>query len=128
MMRKDITKMSGTKKIVYKFVEGTNALLANELIYIETYRHKNIFCTTGKEYSIYKKLDEIENEMNDPHFLRIHQSYLVNMDYIKKINSYVMTLTTGEQLSVPKARYPQVKKCYAQYLAMKENEFVENVV
>ncbi len=45
-------------------------------------------------------------------FLRIHQSFLINMRYIVKISSYLMTLTTGKEISVPKSRYPEVKRQY----------------
>lgn len=54
--------------------------------------------------------------MEGMEFLRCHQSFLVNMRYIRKISSYVMTLTTGQELSVPKARYREVKRRYAEYL------------
>ena len=45
-------------------------------------------------------------------FVRIHLSFLVNMRYIAKISSYVLILTTGKEISVPKSRYAQVKRQY----------------
>ena len=45
-------------------------------------------------------------------FVRIHQSFLINMRYIGKLSSYVMMLTTGKKISVPKSRYPEVKRQY----------------
>ena len=45
-------------------------------------------------------------------FVRIHQSFLINMRYIGKLSSYVMVLTTGKEISVPKSRYPEVKRQY----------------
>lgn len=50
-------------------------------------------------FQIYRKLDELENEFKDMGFVRAHQSFLVNMRYIAKISSYVMTLTTGKKIS-----------------------------
>lgn len=88
----------------------------DEIIYIETARHKNIFHVGDQTYSIYKKLDEIEAELKGMGFVRIHQSFLVNMRYIEKISSYVLYLTTGQELSVPKARYPEVKKKYMMFI------------
>ena len=102
--------------IEYVFVEGKVSLNTEDIIYIETSKHKNTFYTKEETYSIYKKLSEIEVELKDFGFVRIHQSFLVNMQYVEKISSYIMTLTTGQELSVPKARYPQVKKEYQQYL------------
>lgn len=62
-----------------------------------------------------KKLDELENEFKDMGFVRAHLSFLVNMRYITKISGYVMTLTTGKKIPVPKARYAQVKTEYMLY-------------
>ena len=103
----------------FSFVEGTIKLHADDIIYIETARHKNIFYTEKSCYSIYKKLDELEAELKDMGFVRIHLSFLVNMRYIAKISSYVLTLTTGKEISVPKSRYAQVKR---QYMLFKGEE------
>lgn len=100
----------------FPFVEGSAVVTAQSLIYVETDRHRNLFHTTEKTYSIYRKLDEIERELEGLHFVRIHRSFLVNMRYIRRISSYVCYLKTGEQISVPKPRYPQVKKQYEQFL------------
>ena len=47
----------------FSFVEGTIKLHADDIIYIETARHKNIFYTEKGCYRIYKKLDELEAEL-----------------------------------------------------------------
>ena len=99
----------------FHFVEGTIRLYADDIIYIETERHKNVFYTEKGIFQIYKKLDELERELKDMGFVRAHLSFLVNMRYITKISSYVMTLTNGKKISVPKARYAQVKREYMLY-------------
>lgn len=121
----DMREEVGMEQVTFTFVEGEATLQADEILYIETSRHKNIFHTEGKTYSIYRKMDEIEAAMEGLGFLRCHQSFLVNMRYIQKISSYVMTLTTGQELSVPKARYREVKGRYAEYLAQ-NRESVEH--
>ena len=103
----------------FPFVEGTIKLHADDIIYIETARHKNIFYTEKGCYSIYRKLDELETELKDMGFVRIHLSYLVNMRYIAKISSYILTLTIGKEISVSKSRYAQVKR---QYMLFKGEE------
>lgn len=87
-------------------------LREDDIIYIETSRHKNVFYTAGQTYSIYKKMDGLEAELAGMGFVRIHQSFLINMRYIGKLSSYVMVLTTGKEISVPKSRYPEVKRQY----------------
>ncbi len=82
----------------------------DDIIYIETSRHKNVFYTSGETYSIYKKMDELEAELAGLGFVRIHQRFLINMRYIGKLSSYVMVLTMGKEISVTKSRYPEVKQ------------------
>ncbi|MCD7836265.1 MAG: LytTR family transcriptional regulator [Lachnospiraceae bacterium] len=101
--------------IPYRFVEGNINLNVDEIIYIETNGHKNIFHLKDRSYSVYKKLGDIEDELRAEEFVRAHQSFLVNMRYIEKISSYILTLTTGMEISVPKPRYREVKRRYAMY-------------
>ena len=111
-----IAEINKNRRILeFRFVEGTIKLYADDIIYIETELHKNVFYTEKGTFQIYKKLDELENEFKDMGFVRAHLSFLVNMKYITKISSYVMTLTTGKKIPVPKARYAQVKREYMLY-------------
>ena len=107
----------------FPFVEGSAVVTAQSLIYVETDRHRNLFHMTDRIYSIYRKLDEIEGQLEGLDFVRVHRSFLVNMRYIRRISSYVCYLKTGEQISVPKPRYPQVKQQYEQFL-MQDTEKV----
>lgn len=99
--------------VEFSFVEGMVRLQVDDIIYIETSRHKNVFYTRKQTYSIYKKMDEIEEDLVNMGFVRVHQSFLVNMRYIEKISSYVLRLITGKEISVPKSRYQEVKRRYA---------------
>ena len=101
--------------VEFSFVEGQIRLQTDDIIYIETAKHKNVFYTKKQAYTIYKKLDELEAELKDMGFVRIHLSFLVNMRYIAKISSYVLTLTIGKEISVPKSRYQEVKRAFALY-------------
>lgn len=110
------------KKLSFSFVEGEQLLDVSDLLYVETDRHKNIFYTARDSYRIYKKLDEIEQQLAPHGFVRVHRSFLVNMRYVKKISSYVLYLAQGAdgventvEISVPKSRYAYVKREYAAY-------------
>ncbi len=103
------------QKMFFPFVEGSLELELQRIVYIETERHKNIFHTTEADYGLYKKLNELEAELAPYGFLRVHQSFLVNMRYVDKISCYLIRLTTGQEISVPKSRYAHVKREYAAY-------------
>lgn len=110
-----ISRKNESPMLEFSFVEGKISLRAEDIIYIETSRHKNFFYTKTQVYSIYKKLSELEAELETYGFVRIHLSFIVNMQYIEKISSYILRLTNGKEISVPKSRYAQVKKKYAAY-------------
>lgn len=120
-------EISGEEKLEntileFSFVEGKTGLKPEEILYIETSRHKNFFYTKTQVYSIYKKLSELETELEPYGFVRVHLSFLVNMQYVEKISSYVLWLTNGKEISVPKSRYADVKKKYAAYKEETEAE------
>ena len=50
-----------SKILEFHFVEGIIKLHIDDIIYIETQRHKNVFYTEKGTFQIYKKLDELEN-------------------------------------------------------------------
>lgn len=104
--------------ITLKFLEGKKSLYIDKIMYIESQKHKLTFYVEepkGAKYNIYTKLDTIEEQFQGYKFLRIHKSYLVNMKYITKINNYKMTLTTGQEFTIPKLRYQQVKEEFVLY-------------
>ena len=83
--------------VEFGFVEGNVRLRVDDIIYIETSKHKNVFCTAGETYSIYKKMDELEAELAGMGFVRIHQSFLINMRYIGKLGSYVINILVNSE-------------------------------
>lgn len=100
-------------KINFSFVEGKKEVLLERILYIESEKHKVIFHVMEAEmklYTIYKKLDEIEELLEQHGFLRIHKSFLVNMKHVESMNNYKVKLTSGQYLSVPKLKYREVKE------------------
>lgn len=103
---------------VMDFCEGSFDVAVNQIMYIESNKHKLIFHLKGKStdnYSIYNTLNNIESEYEKSGFLRVHQSYMVNMRYIKELKRYCVILDNGEQISIPKGRYREVADNYITY-------------
>ena len=108
-----------SKTILLSCVEGEIRFRISEIVMLENERHKCIIHLQDRYYHIYEKLDTLETMLKRYGFLRIHQSYLVNMQYIRSINNYVLTLQDGMQLSIPKVRFQQVKQSYISYAGKK---------
>ena len=91
----------------------------HEILYIESSNSKCILhCCNGQSYVIYKKLSEIEQELNDERFLRCHQSYLVNMDYIYKMDRQ-FTLVTGDIVLIRQRNLKAIRQAALDHMAKK---------
>lgn len=87
----------------------------DEITYVESSNSKCILHRSNNEkYVIYKKLCEIENELNDKRFLRSHQSYLVNMDYIIGVSNQ-FELSTGESVLIRQRNLKEIRLAYLDY-------------
>lgn len=106
------------KKKTFNFNEVTKNVPLERLLYIESRLHKLEFYIMEdrlNKYTLYSTLNDMEKELDNNEFLRIHQSYLVNMKHIEKVSRYEVSLTNGVKLEIPKARYGFVEKAYVSY-------------
>ena len=93
-----------------------------EILYVESSNTKCILHRAdGSGYTIYKRLDGIEQELNDKRFLRCHQSYLVNMDYVRQVDKQVL-LTTGEVVLVRQRNQRAIRQAYLAYTTQRKRE------
>ena len=88
----------------------------HEILYAESMNSKCIMhCCNDQSYVIYKRLTTIEHELNDKRFLRCHQSYLVNMDYIHQVDSQ-FTLVTGDTVAIRQRDLKSIRQAVLHYL------------
>lgn len=102
----------------FQFREGELQLGAKDIIYIASNLRQISFNLTRPKgiYTMYEKLDVMDNLLADRGFIRIHKSFLVNQFYIKRVCRYEVELYNGERLAIAKPRYIDVQN---KYLAFK---------
>ena len=103
-------------KLVIQYKGVTETLHRNHIIYVESKAHTLFIHTLTEKITVYDKLDEYEKKLRDS-FVRIHKSYLVNMDYVKRIESLEVTLKTEEILPASKSRVQEAKNKYFKYMS-----------
>lgn len=102
----------------FDFKEGTKEVSLERLLYIESRLHKlefHVMEDDMKIYTMYETLNALEDRLAANKFVRIHQSYLVNIKYIKNVVRYKVVLTNGVELVIPKVRYTYVKEQFISY-------------
>lgn len=95
-------------------------IMYSDIIYIESCNNRCILHTTDEEYSLYMRLDEIENQAlcNESRFLRCHRSYIVNMDHVVAVDEQ-FRLDNGDSVLIRSRSKAQIKKCYFYYIEAK---------
>lgn len=80
----EILQRSVQKRIAVKVKKQHRYLEINDIMYAESDKHVlNIHLKDSRVIQTTEKLSELEKTINSKRFIRCHQSYLVNMDYIK---------------------------------------------
>lgn len=90
-------------------------VIASEKIdYIEAQDDYVQIHTEGKAYLKNQRLSELESQLDADKFLRIHRSYLLNIDCISRIeqagkDSHVAVLKDGSKLPISRGGYQKVR-------------------
>lgn len=93
----------------------------HEILYVESSNSKCLLHRTPDlSYTIYKRLDEIQQELGDQRFLRCHQSYLVNMDHIVQADSQFL-LDSGDAVLIRQRDRKAIRQAYLDYAAARHS-------
>lgn len=106
------------KKEVFDFKEGNREISMNRIVYIESNLHKLQFCVLESDYVSYtlsSTLNAIEGRFEENRFVRIHQSFLVNLNFIVSIANYKAYLQNGLMLPVAKNRFKDVREIFVKF-------------
>ncbi|MCM1183300.1 MAG: LytTR family DNA-binding domain-containing protein [Roseburia sp.] len=112
-----IMNRMGRKEAVYE-TDAPNRgkrIPVDSILYVESRLHKVIFFVDKgeiKEYSKYDRLDTVEKSLRQYGFFRVHQSFLVNMRYVKNVSRYKVLLENGTEVSISKKYYKSVETEY----------------
>lgn len=107
------------KKKTFRFRGETVTLLLDQIMYIERKAHQLFFylCDDTCRCMGKRTLDEMQRELTEDEgrFLRIHKSFLVNMNDISTLKRYQVQLFSGKQLPIPRERYAVVEMQYEEW-------------
>lgn len=54
--------------------------------------------------------------LSDARFLRVHQSFAVNMEHVRVLQNAMMIMTNGQQIAIPRPKLASVKRIYAKFI------------
>ena len=112
---KEKQKQNDEKRVTIMCRNHKQIFYLDEILYLESRAHRTMIHTYEGEEVCRDKISDLEQRMGDT-FVRCHQSFLVNMKYIRRIENESFNLENGEEISISKRRYVETKNRYFAYL------------
>ncbi len=91
------------------------AIKLDEIIYMEKYGRKIELYTICDEHAFYAKFVDVMLEL-DERFITPHESYLINMDHIIKIDGNGVLMSNEVQICFGRKSISKAKKKYDEYV------------
>ncbi|MCR8746296.1 LytR/AlgR family response regulator transcription factor [Romboutsia lituseburensis] len=96
---------------------GIEKIRLSQIVYIESNKRKIIINTLSGKYETYEKLKDSYQTLKYKGFLKCHRSYIVNQDFIKKIESKDIVTSTGERVPISRSKIEEIKYSFMDYLS-----------
>ena len=97
--------------------DGSKVILipVRKLDYAEAQDDYVALCTEGRKHLKQQTISSLEKALDPKRFLRIHRSYLVNLERVSRIEPYgkdthLVVLSTGAQLPVSRSGYTRLRE------------------
>lgn len=99
-------------KIAFKFIGGEKVIYTDNILYIESKLHevRFHFINDANDQYFYATLNSVQDQLPQDEFIRIHQSYLVNIKYFLHAKNYRALLTGNIDLPISQKLFSSVKK------------------
>ena len=94
----------------WQFDKISYKIALQEILYFKSDNKKvHMLLTSGEEHVFMGKLDSIEKSLPESSFLKIHNSYLINYDYVSQYSSEWVRMVNGDILNISKSHRTDVK-------------------
>lgn len=108
-------KKNSMEKMIIRQNREVRTIPYREIVHMESSAHHVTVYTLNDQITFYGKLEK-ERTLLPYYFITSHKSYVVNMNYIKKIDKNKIYLINGKSVDISKSRYTEVRKKYFEYV------------
>lgn len=112
-------KKKNEPQLILKIKGRLTSIPFDRILYTEQKSHTLfVYLTGGEIVQVNEKLNDIEKQFDKEYFFRSHKSYLVNLAYVKKVNTDLMvfTMIEGENVYIRRDSLSIAKKTFEAYL------------
>ena len=114
LAREAATRVAPLDRVLIRDGAKVHVIASARIDYIEAQDDYISIRSEGKSYLKSQRLSELETQLDPARFLRVHRSYLLNIDSIRRIeaatkDSHVAILRDDTRIPVSKAGYQKLK-------------------
>jgi len=104
-------------EIIVNEKSGLTRIPLHTLIYIESLDHYIVYYIADAEpIKCRQKLSEAWDALSSyRRFVKTNRSYIVNLDYVSKIEQSYITMTNGDRVSLTRTNYKTVSDSFLKY-------------
>ena len=89
-------------------------VLTKNIFYVEVFSHSCMIHTTEGVIETKMSISDLEKKLSDG-FIRVHRSYLVNLERIKKIAKAEILMENGKLVPLARRKYKDVNIAFIRY-------------
>lgn len=117
LLKKALAQMNvlENQKLLIQYKGAAYAVPIHKIGYLESCGHQLTIHTTEGNVICYERLEKLKERLPG-RFLQCHKSYLVNMDFIRRIEKSSILLKNGSELPVSKAKYAETRTTFFRYM------------
>lgn len=120
MGKEDVREFPQTRnerngKLAFSIEDKIVLVPYTDILFVESSEGKCIIHTINQEFKVNDPLVEVEKRLNVCHFIRVHRSYVVNLDHIDAIepwfnSTYNLIMKGGSKVPVSRTYIKDLKK------------------
>ena len=103
LMQKQMRGEPATKIAIPGQHGGITFIDLNEIVFSEaSNNYSRLVLTDARIFIISKTLKDVQEVLEEEHFLRVHRQYIINLNHVKQFNRNdgILTMTNGEHIPI----------------------------
>lgn len=100
---------------IYHINKKTFTIFYSQIQYFESDKRKVFIYTKNAVYNFYGRMKDIESTL-PKYFVRIHKSYLVNLENVELVEGNIITMNNGEELIISRSNVNVFNEVYRKFI------------
>ena len=102
-------------KIAIPGQNGVSFIELNEIVFVEaSNNYSKLILTDKRTFTVSKTLKDVQDVLEESHFLRVHRQYIINLNHVKQFNrnESILIMDSGEHLPIARNQKERLVEKY----------------